>query len=90
MLIGYDRGQELYFDDVKQQWFYSDTNEPYSYTDIIKCSKCKLDIKENEPDPCLGYLQGVKYACCGHGLDDNAYIMLDNGDIITKKERIPK
>lgn len=34
------------------------------------------------PDPCLGYLPGVRNACCGHGVSGAAYIQFDNGIII--------
>jgi hypothetical protein len=50
------------------------------------CELCKMTVKENEPDPCLGYLPGVDSACCGHGgghtdgLD--GYIRFENGMIV--------
>ena len=31
-----------------------------------------------DPDPCLGMLPGVNFACCGHGTD-NGYIAFENG-----------
>ena len=32
-------------------------------------------------DPCLGYLPGVRYACCGHG-EEHGYIFFDNGVVV--------
>lgn len=42
----------------------------------ITCLHCSLFITPAEPDPCLGQLPGVVYACCGHGLSSSAYVVL--------------
>lgn len=49
----------------------------------VKCSKCnkprQFDENNNpKEDPCLGYLPGVKSACCGHGSSDGGYMIFDN------------
>jgi len=49
------------------------------YDEIIK-QPCKLCGKTRTPegfDACLGYLPGVKYACCGHGKE--GCITFENG-----------
>lgn len=46
------------------------------------CPLCGLERQSyNGPDPCLGYLPGVEFACCGHGRD-HGYIKFSNGIII--------
>jgi len=51
--------------------------------DDFRCKKCGLK-SVNRHDPCIMNLPGVKYACCGHGVED-AYIALDSGHIIRGK-----
>lgn len=46
------------------------------------CDACKLPITPTKPDPCLGYLPGVKSACCGHGDPSMAYVQFDSGHTI--------
>ncbi len=43
------------------------------------CKVCKQELDYEKPDPCLGYLPGVKFACCGHGEKDGGYIKFENG-----------
>lgn len=45
------------------------------------CERCKKEFDSDYPDPCIGYLPGVKFACCGHGEEDG-YILFENGMII--------
>lgn len=45
------------------------------------CKACKLVIPARGPDPCIGLLPGVKFACCGHGVG-RGYIYFTNGTII--------
>lgn len=51
-----------------------------------RCPKCFLERPfKGAPDMCLGYLPGVKYACCGHGDPHRygeAYVFFTNGKII--------
>jgi len=46
------------------------------------CKICDQILDYSKPDPCLGYLPGVKYACCGHGETDTGYISFENGTIV--------
>lgn len=33
-----------------------------------------MEVVEGQPDPCIGYIDGVSVACCGHGNDGDAYV----------------
>ena len=57
------RGWPIYYDG--QQWRYADNNESI---DIMRpCMHCgRVPTKEGY-DACLGYIEGAKAACCGHG-----------------------
>lgn len=46
------------------------------------CKVCKKRVNTLFPDPCLGTLPGVRYACCGHGEPEGGYIMFENGTTI--------
>ena len=72
----YSRGHEIYYDSDDGVWLYSDDDS----LGIVErhCKKCghmPLPIGE---DYCLGHIGGVKYACCGHGVDVG-YIVLNDG-----------
>jgi len=49
--------------------------------DVDICRKCRKRLEPDEPDPCLGLLPGVEYACCGHGVF-RGYIRFLNGTTI--------
>ena len=49
------------------QWIYSDTRESILVERI--CVRCgELPTKEGY-DACLGHVEGVSSACCGHGVE---------------------
>jgi hypothetical protein len=60
------------------------------------CGKCGLvadpwpdDQPMMSPDPCLGWLPGVRFACCGHGAEDgNPYVSLETGDILDDQDAL--
>lgn len=58
------RGWEIYFDG--NDWRYSDNDELAD--DSRPCIRCgRMPTKEGY-DACLGYIEGAKSACCGHGV----------------------
>ena len=62
----HSRGYEIIFKD--NTWVYSDTLHPIE--EYRPCKKCgELPTSEGY-DACLGYIEGVISACCGHGVED--------------------
>ena len=64
MVTSYSRGHVIYHDNGV--WRYFDING----IDNGKrpCKRCgKMPTKEGY-DACLGHIDGVKSACCGHGI----------------------
>jgi hypothetical protein len=52
-------------------------------TDHATCPKCRRWYRPGqEADPCLGMLEGVLGACCGHGNDKIAYVAFTNGVVL--------
>src|SRR5438876_3305055 len=47
---------------------------------LPRCRRCKQIHVPPRPDPCLGVLEGVSAAECGHGRDDHAYAVLVDED----------
>lgn len=74
------RGHEIYYNTEKEEWLYSDDD---SSSGIERpCKRCGyLPFKGGE-DHCLSILmdcKGITNACCGHGKDEDAYILLADG-----------
>lgn len=82
-LTGYLMGHQIYLDlmpgVVNTNWRYVDTNESIYDEPNTKrlCPKCNKPETEDGHDPCIANLPGVKFACCGHGIQDG-YITFDN------------
>ena len=75
-----NRGHETIYDRDKDKWFYSDNGLP---ADIERpCKRCNYFALTTGEDHCLKELsgcEGISNACCGHGNDENAYILLKDG-----------
>jgi hypothetical protein len=68
----YQRGHKIEFDLIKSIWVYSDDKE--SIEGKRPCIRCgKMPTKEGY-DACLGFIEGAKHACCGHGVEEG-YIL---------------
>lgn len=77
MVTAYQSGYKIYY-TKKHGWRYCDTKEPVNKDALRPCKKCGKKIIAGLPDPCLGYLEGVKAACCGHGIESQSYIMYES------------
>lgn len=45
-----------------------------------KCGNCGLHRTKQGHDGCIGELEGVMNACCGHGQDSVAYVQFYHAD----------
>lgn len=63
MPTSYSRGHKIYYDD--SVWRYCDNNLPLD--DNRPCKKCGMPPTKEGYDYCLGYIESVNSACCGHG-----------------------
>ena len=59
------KGNPITFTD--KGWVYAD-GTPISEQER-PCVKCGILPTHEGYDACLGYIKGVKSACCGHGVD---------------------
>lgn len=59
---------------------------PVSADKNRECGFCRLPNTEQGHDGCLGTIDGVMNACCGHGSVNEAYIQYENGDRISGED----
>jgi len=73
MVTARHRGNDIEF--ANNTWIYSDTKEPVpnNYKDR-PCGYCGKAFTKEGHDCCLGTLQGLMNACCGHGKTEEAYV----------------
>lgn len=58
MITSYERGHEIVFDPLNGKW---------SSPESDNCKECGKPPTDEGYDACLGKIEGVKSACCGHG-----------------------
>ena len=61
--LSYSRGHRLIFIG---RWVFENGEEIYERI----CIRCGNLPTEEGYDNCLGYIEGVKSACCGHGVEE--------------------
>ena len=89
--IAHYRGNEMVYIRDKKEWIYTDTGEKHDKTKPRRCARCGEYPTEDGHDSCLGHLEGVKFACCGHSIVGKAYVVLEDGtripEIVKGKSR---
>lgn len=63
---------------TEDKWIYQDTKQPVSEWKDRPCGHCKLSNTTEGHDGCIGALDGVMNACCGHGESRLAYIQYED------------
>lgn len=72
----FQRGHKIYYNEYKKEWRYVHDDSPAKIEK--RCIRClKYPLKDGE-DYCLGHMEGVKSACCGHGVE-KGFIILNDG-----------
>jgi len=82
--ISYARGHEIYFDG--KAWRYSD-NGNLLQDEVRSCIRCGKHPTKEGHDACIGYIEGVDSACCGHGVSDNYVEVICHNDFILNKKQ---
>ncbi len=66
-------------------WYYKGTKTPSiignNFVNIKPCPRCHKMQDERGHDACLGKLEDVKAACCGHGIEEG-YIWYKDGRVV--------
>ncbi len=77
------RGHDISF--INDEFIYLDDMMPTTGNDR-NCGFCgKEDTKEGH-DGCLGILPNIMNACCGHGVEKDAYLQYWDGNILRGKQ----
>lgn len=74
-----DRGNPVYYDSTRKTWRYIDDGLPVDqYWKMKSCGKCGEYRSILGHDPCIANLPGVRNACCGHGIESDAYVIFED------------
>ena len=65
MITAYITGHKTYYDG--NNWRYCDNNVKIE-DEIRKCPRCGRFPTKEGYDACIGYVEGAKSVCCGHGV----------------------
>jgi len=84
-VISYDRGHEIGYDGKTGRMFYVDTGD--TCTGDRACIRCGQTPTPEGYDACAGYIEGARYACCGHGVTKSYLIMKDGTEAQHPTER---
>lgn len=63
----HSRGHEIKF--INSQWVYLDTLESIDSNER-PCKRCNCMPTKEGYDACVGKVEGVVSACCGHGVEE--------------------
>jgi hypothetical protein len=63
MSTGYERGHKIFYDGCN--WRYFDNGKIIE--DKRPCIRCGKYPNADDSDACIGHLDNVVAACCGHG-----------------------
>ena len=66
------RGNPIEF--IYDYWIYSDTKQKVSENKNRSCGHCGKPQTKEGHDGCIGTLNGVMNACCGHGKVEEAFV----------------
>lgn len=74
-------------------WRWADDHKPMIGNErpCLRCGRMPLPIASETGwgvDACVGVLPGVKAACCGHGDEELAYVLFDDGTGLDGKAAI--
>lgn len=78
------RGHLIRWSDELEEWVYADDGMPTALGwQKRPCGHCGRSNTPEGHDGCLGTIEGVMNACCGHGIDSAAYVQFAADPTIT-------
>lgn len=89
ILKGQWHGNNIYHNTSLLLWCYAEDDCPVEDDPRRSCKHCGVEATIEGHDACLGTLSGVKFACCGHGNNREAYIsFVDRRQTIRQDEAL--
>ena len=89
MVKSHHRGHGI--EIINNEWHYSDTKTLTVINGVYQerpCGYCGKNNTEEDHDGCLGVLPGIMNACCGHGVDREAYVQFLDGFVINGEDAV--
>lgn len=80
--MSYWRGHSIKLKDGR--WVYDDDLSDVAGNGERPCGHCAKMNTEDGHDGCIGKLENVMNACCGHGNTSEAYVQYNDGRIVRK------
>ena len=68
MATAFKRGRPIFYDHVKKEWYWAEDGLPITVEK--PCIRCGSLPNLKGMDACLGRIDGVWSACCGHGVSE--------------------
>lgn len=72
--VGYLRGHFIVKSADSDDWYFDASHKKVDFDNEPDCIKCNQPPTAEGYDACLGYIPGALAACCGHGIENLAYI----------------
>ena len=81
------RGHKIIWTDGR--WVYADTGAPTAEAWLERpCGYCGMPATDAGHDGCIGEVPGVMNACCGHGVESDAYVQFLDGSTVCGKRAL--
>lgn len=87
-MTSFHRGHVIAFAQGSQSWIYLDTGSSVADDPYRRCGHCDEPNTPEGHDPCLGTLPNVMNACCGHGVEADAYVQSLDGTTTTGRDAL--
>ena len=71
MVTANSRGHLIKF--INNEWVYADNGKPID-KEIRSCKRCGCMPTPEGYDACLGFVNDMSSACCGHGVEEPYFI----------------
>jgi len=69
------RGHRIIWNSDIKRWVYKDSGSIAD--DSRLCPKCNKPPTKEGYDACLGFVEGFKSVCCGHGVHDPIWMKME-------------
>jgi hypothetical protein len=79
-------GHVITWNETADAWYFDDGT--VADDNGRPCVLCQRPETPEGHDPCLGTLEGVTNACCGHGDVIHAYVSYPNGEVIRMQDAL--
>lgn len=84
----HDKRVNEYFANKTPVSIITETDAMSGRINPLHCEHCGLEVTPEGHDGCIGTLEGVMNACCGHGKPEAAYVQFDHSDYARQSNKV--